>query len=123
MTVETIMQDGRERVVLDRDDYEDLIDARDHAIAMRDISSGAVPLTSQEMAVYLASPTPLTFWRKRSGKTQSALAAEAGVSQPFLAQLEAGRRTGTVAVLARVAQALDVRIDDLVVVPPTRSSG
>jgi transcriptional regulator with XRE-family HTH domain len=47
-------------------------------------------------------------------KTQASLAAEAGVSQPFLAQIEAGKRRGTVAILARIARALGVRIDDLV---------
>jgi DNA-binding XRE family transcriptional regulator len=114
MTVETIVQDGRERVILDRVEYEDLIDARDHAIAMRDIADGAVPLSSKEMTAYLASPTPLAFWRQRSGKTQADLAAEVGVSQPFLAQIEAAKRVGTIAVLARVAHALGVRIDDLV---------
>ena len=114
MTIETIVENGRERVILDRADYEDLIDARDHAIAVHDIAAGAVPLTSQEMATYLASPTPLSFWRNRAGKTQAALAADAGISQPFLAQIEAGQRTGTVTVLARIAHALGVRIDDLV---------
>ncbi len=66
------------------------------------------------MADYLAAPAPFAFWRKRSGKTQASLAAEAGVSQPFLAQIEAGKRRGAVAVLARIARALGVRIDDLV---------
>jgi len=66
------------------------------------------------MSGVLAAPTPFAFWRKRSGKTQANLAAEAGVSQPFLAQIEAGKRRGTVAVLARIARALGVRIDDLV---------
>jgi DNA-binding XRE family transcriptional regulator len=117
LAVETLIQNGRERVILDRAEYEDLIDARDHAVALREIAAGADALTSEEMEAYLAAPTPLAFWRKRSGKTQAALAAEVGVSQPFLAQIEAGKRNGTVAVLARVAQALSVRIDDLVELP------
>jgi DNA-binding XRE family transcriptional regulator len=114
MTIETIVQDGHERVILDRVEYEDLIDARDHAIAMRDVAAGGGVLSAAEMADYLAAPTPLAYWRKRSGRTQADLAARAGVSQPFLAQIEAGKRRGTVAVLARIAQALSVRIDDLV---------
>jgi len=114
MNVETIIQNGTERVVLDRADYEDLVDARDHAIAMRDVAQGADPLNAAEMDAYLAAPTPLSFWRKRSGKTQAAVAAEVGVSQPFLAQIENGRREGGVRVLARIARALGVRLDDLV---------
>jgi len=40
MIVETIIPNGRERVVMDRDVYEDLVDARDHAVAMRDLAGG-----------------------------------------------------------------------------------
>jgi DNA-binding XRE family transcriptional regulator len=114
MIVEILVENGRERVILDRNDYEDLIDARDHAVAMRDIAAGADVLSQAEMETYLTATTPLAFWRKRTGKTQAALAAEVGVSQPFLAQIEAGTRDGTVRVLARIARALRLRIEDLV---------
>ncbi len=114
MLIETIIQDGRKRVIMDHTTYEDLIDARDHAIAMRDVASGAPTFTEAEAKEYLAAATPLAFWRKRSGKTQAALAAEAGISQPFLAQIETGAREGGVAVLSRIAQALGIKIDDLV---------
>jgi predicted transcriptional regulator len=73
-----------------------------------------IAIPEPEMDAYLAAPTPLAFWRKRSGKTQVALAAEVGVSQPFMAQLEAGTRDGTIGVLSRIARALGLRIEDLV---------
>ncbi len=114
MSIETITQDGRARVIMDRDDYEALIDARDHAVAMRDKANGERGLTPAELDEYLAAPTPLAFWRKRAGKTQAVLAAEVGISQPFLAQIETGEREGAVGVLARIARALGVRLDDLV---------
>jgi DNA-binding XRE family transcriptional regulator len=113
MSIDFIVQDGRERVVLDRSDYEDLVDARDAAIAMRDIAAGAPTIPASELDAYLAAPTPLAFWRQRAGKTQAALAEEVGVSQPFLAQIEGGRRQGTVRVLERLAKAVGVRIEDL----------
>jgi DNA-binding XRE family transcriptional regulator len=114
MGIDIIIHDGRERVVMDKSDYEDLIDARDHAAAMRDIAAGAPTLTRAELDAYLAAPTPLAFWRQRAGKTQATLADEIGVSQPFLAQIEGGQRQGTVGVLARLAKALRVRIEDLI---------
>ena len=114
MTIDTITQDGRERVVLDRQDYEDLVDARDHAVEMAKIAAGAPTLPAEELAAYLASPSPLAFWRKRAGLSQKALAEAAGVSQPFLAQIEAGKRAGTVGVLARIARAVGVPIEDLI---------
>ncbi len=95
-------------------DYEALVDARDHAIAMRDRAHGERGLTAAELDDYLAAPTPLAFWRKRTAKTQAGLASEVGISQPFLAQIEAGKREGSASVLARIARALGVRLDDLV---------
>lgn len=114
MAVDLIVHDGRERVVLDRGLYEDLIDARDHAVAMRDIAAGAGVIPDSELDAYLEAPTPLSFWRRRSRRTQAAVAAAAGVSQPFLAQIESGERQGSVQALARIARVLRVRIDDLV---------
>jgi len=114
MGIDIIVQDGRERVVMDRSDYEDLIDARDAAIAMREIAPGAPTISETEMDAYLAAPTPLEFWRRRAGRTQAAIAEEIGVSQPFLAQIEGGQRQGTARVLARLARALGIRIEDLI---------
>jgi hypothetical protein len=88
LTIEIIIHNGRERVVMDRNDDEDLIDSRDAAIAMREIAAGAPTIPDSEMDAYLAAPTPLAFWRERARKTQTALADEIGVSQPFLAQIE-----------------------------------
>jgi DNA-binding XRE family transcriptional regulator len=113
--METVFHDGRECVIVDRRAYEDLLDARDHAHVMRDIATGRPTLSPEELTAYLAAHTPVAYWRKRSGKTQMAIAAEIGVSQPFLAQIEAGKRAGTIGVLSRLAKALGVRIEDLIV--------
>ena len=102
-------------VTLSRAEYEDLVDARDHALAMRDVVTGAMETLSEaELDEYLAAPTPLAFWRRRRGLTQAALAAEVGITQPYLAQIETGQRTGDVRLHARLAKALRVRMEDLV---------
>ncbi len=104
-------------VTLPRAEYEALIDARDHAVAMRDIANGSLEtLTDEEIDAYLAAPTPLAYWRGRRGLTQVQLAKRAGISQPYVAQMEAGSRTGDVATLAALARVLAVRIEDLVVI-------
>ncbi len=101
-------------VTLTRAAYEDLIDARDHARAMRDIATGAVEtLTGAEVDAYLAAPSNLAFWRHHRGMTQSALAAEIGIAQPSLAQAETGRRGLSVRTYAKLAKVLRVRIEDL----------
>jgi DNA-binding XRE family transcriptional regulator len=107
---------GEELIVLSREEYQDLIDARDHALAMAAHARSDDPgLTDAEMDAYLAAPTPLAYWRKRRRLTQAKLAAAAGISQPYLAQLETGRRVSAdIAVYAMLAKRLGVRIEDLV---------
>jgi DNA-binding XRE family transcriptional regulator len=101
-------------ITLTRTEYEDLIDARDHAQAMRDIATGAVEtLTGAEVDAYLAAPTNLAFWRRHRGMTQAALAARIGIAQPSLAQAETGRRGLSVDSYAKLAKVLKVRIEDL----------
>ncbi len=102
-------------VTLTSEEYEDLIDARDHAVAMREIAAGTMPtLTHDEAMAYLDAPSPLAFWRKHRGHSQAALAAALEISQPYLAQIEAGKRVGDVNLYARIAKVLKVRIEDLV---------
>jgi transcriptional regulator with XRE-family HTH domain len=43
--------------------------------------------------------------RRRAGLSQRALAARAGVPQPTIAELEAGRREPSITLLSRLAEA------------------
>jgi len=102
-------------VTITREEYEDLIDAREAGRITQLVASGDMPTLSEaEMAAYIVAPTPLAFWRKARGLTQAALAEALGVAQPYVAQLETGRRVGDVRLYARLAKALKVRIEDLV---------
>jgi DNA-binding XRE family transcriptional regulator len=114
MAIEIMIRDGEEKVILSRDEYEDLIDARDAAISMRDIAAGAPMLSVEEVEAYIAAETPLAFWRQRASLTQAELAQKAGISPAFLAQIETDARTGEVSVLAKLARALGIRIEDLI---------
>ncbi len=44
----------------------------------------------------------------------SDLAEAAGISQPYLSEIESGKKTGSVDVLKRIAAALNVDLDDIV---------
>ncbi|WP_165943599.1 hypothetical protein [Roseicella aquatilis] len=51
-----------ETVNLTREQCQELIDARDHAVAMREIAAGIRPtVPDAEVDAYLAAPTPLAF--------------------------------------------------------------
>jgi transcriptional regulator with XRE-family HTH domain len=70
-------------------------------------------LNAEETAALVAAPTPLAFWRKKRGKTQSQLAAEIGVSENFLSDLERGKAKGDVTLYGKLARCLELSINDL----------
>jgi DNA-binding XRE family transcriptional regulator len=106
---------GEDMVLLSLDEYEDLIDARGHEVAMQAVASGAMEtLSEEEAAAYLSAKTPLAFWRRHRDVTQQALAVAVGVSQAYIAQIENGAREGSPAMLRDIARVLRVRMEDLV---------
>jgi hypothetical protein len=115
MTIQTLSTpSGDKLVVMPMEEYEDLIDARRYEAAMRAIESGAAETLSSEQAeVYLAAPTPLAFWRERRGMSCAALAEAVSLPEPELMLIEAGKARGDISLYPRLAQALRVRIDDI----------
>jgi DNA-binding XRE family transcriptional regulator len=109
---------GEELVLLARADFEtmrEMIDATAHATTMASVARGEQEmLTAKETAAALAAPTPLAFWRVKRGLTQRQLGQTVGVSQSYVADLEAGRRKGEAALIKRLSQALHLRMEDLV---------
>ena len=61
----------------------------------------------------LADESEVRVFREHRGLTQAALAEAAGISVPYLSQIEARRRRPSTAVLQRLATRLAVTIDDL----------
>ncbi|MEW5424668.1 helix-turn-helix domain-containing protein [Amorphus sp. 3PC139-8] len=82
---------------------------------MAGVRGGEIATVSDaEAEILLSAQTALAGWRKVRGLTQAALAAEAGISQNYLSDLERGKRSGTTDVLGRLARVLRVRVDDLI---------
>lgn len=123
MAVMTKTPGGEDIVILSRKEFdrlteieEDLADIRAADAIMARIKDGTEELlSSAEVDAYLAAKTPLAFWRKKRGLTQAALAAKTGVAQGFLSEIEAGKKTGDVKTLRKIADTLRVTIDDLAV--------
>ena len=61
----------------------------------------------------LAGENPIRVWREHRGLTATALAERAGLGRPYVSQLEAGTREGTVGTILALARALDVEPGDL----------
>ena len=56
---------------------------------------------------------PVRAWRVHRGLTLQALADKAGVSKPYISQIEGGKRAGTAATIRKLARALGVSMDAL----------
>lgn len=56
----------------------------------------------------------LKVWREYRGFSQDKLAKLVGMSQASIAQMESGKRVGSVAALKEIAEMLEIDLDDLV---------
>lgn len=61
----------------------------------------------------LKQSSPIKILRKHRGFTQGALAQEAGISRPYLTEIETGRKDGSIRALKAIAEALGVSLDAL----------
>jgi DNA-binding XRE family transcriptional regulator len=96
-------------------ELSDRVEAAEHRAVMEAAAAGRVEwLTSDEALALAEAPTPLAFWRRKRSLTQAALASSAGISQNYVAGLEADNRRGNPALLKRLSKALGVRMEDLV---------
>jgi DNA-binding XRE family transcriptional regulator len=97
------------------DDAEMLQDIRDYDSVKTAIEQGKEELIPSEITfALLDGENPVKVWREYRGLTQQHLAETAGISTPYLSQIETNKRTGTTEVLLAVAKALNVTLDDIV---------
>ena len=83
--------------------------------AKRKLKSGEEELVPSALVKrLLAGDNPIRVWRRHRGLSVKALAEKTGLAQPYISQVETGRRDGTVATLKKIAKALSITIDDLV---------
>ena len=74
-------------------------------------TEGLVPAAVADRIIDGASP--LRVWREHRALSQSALARASGVDRVQVADIEAGRATGSVRTLRALADALGITVDDL----------
>lgn len=79
---------GKDRVIISRDDFEDMLDALayyDARAGQEEMLAGAV------VQALIKGENPIRVFRKYRGHKQSELGMLAGVSQATIAELESGR--------------------------------
>jgi DNA-binding XRE family transcriptional regulator len=94
---------------------EDYADLQAYDRAMAAVAAGEDELVPADVvARLLAGEGPLRTWREFRGMTQMALASASSVNRVQIANIEAGTRSGSVATLKKLANALAITVDDLV---------
>jgi DNA-binding XRE family transcriptional regulator len=106
---------GEEMAVLPRAELDALSEAAEHMRAVADYRSGkAIGLSPDETRALVEAVSPLAFWRKYRGMTQATLAADAGIAQNYLSEIENGKRSGPIELWLKLSRTLDVPVEDLV---------
>lgn len=111
-----------EMITIPRDEYnrlraaaEDLADMQAFAAAQDALAAGVEELIPAAFANRLLDgENPVRVYRDLRGLTQAALAEKAGLGRVTVAEIETGRKQGSVATLRALGRALGVQMDDLV---------
>jgi len=122
--IQLIERDGKpEWAVLPYEEYLELLeqaemleDIRDYDAAKAALENGEDDLIpSKVVFAILDGENPIKVWREYRELTQQQLADVAGISKPYLSQIETRKRTGTTEILSAIAKALDVSLDEVVI--------
>ena len=65
-------------------------------------------------AITAGEQSPIKIIRKHRGMTQADLAHEAGISRPYLAEIETGKKGGSLSAYKVLAEALGVGVDKII---------
>jgi DNA-binding XRE family transcriptional regulator len=97
-----------------REAAEMLEDIAAYDDAMCRIEAGEELVPHEVVGRILDGENKIRVWREHRGLKVRELAEAAGISQPYLSQIENGEREGSIDSLRKIADALRVAIDDLV---------
>ncbi len=105
-------------VTITREEYDRLCEAADELADIeaydRAMADGGESIPAEYVKRIVEGESPLRVFRDLRGLTQEALAHSSGVNRVQIADIEAGRKTGSVQTLGKLASTLGVTIDDLV---------
>ena len=123
MNVQIIKKDGNpEWAVIPYKEYMRLVaeaemlqDVRDHDTILKAVEQGEEEVIPAKVVyAILDGENPIRVWREHRQLTQKQLAEKAGISTPYLSQLESGKRAGKTAVLSAIAKVLNVDLEDII---------
>ncbi len=115
LDVQRLKIDGKDYVLLLEEDYEDLVDGLSATRVMARIAAGEETWPAEFVYELLESDSRIRSYRTYRKMSPAELAQAAGLSEAEFSEIETGKKTGSVDVLKRIASALNVDLDDLVI--------
>ena len=123
MSAQFIEIEGKQVVIIPADDYRILVEKAEMLddVAAYDRAKAALAAGDEELVPALVAnaildgENPVRVWRLHRDMSQVQLAEAAGISQAYLAQIETGKREGTLSLYRSLADALELDLEDLVV--------
>ena len=119
-TLQTVTLAGEEYAVVPRAEYEALReavdgDAMDATIIRSVLEDPDQELVPFELVERIADGEhPVRVWRNYRGLKAGELATIANVAASYLSDIENGKKPGSVKAMKRIADALNVTVDDLI---------
>jgi DNA-binding XRE family transcriptional regulator len=93
---------------------EDIADVTAYDRAKARVENGEEMVPAEFANRLLDEPrNRLRIWREYRGLSATALAERAGISGAYLSEIETGKKSGSVAALKKIAEALHVDLDDI----------
>ena len=119
MSAHILRKDGKpEWAVLPYDEYRRLLEAAEVSEDLA-VYRAAKAMPEEELIParvihrILDGESAVAVWREHRGLTLTALAKAAGLSTPYVSQIETGKRVGTVTALRAITKALSIGLDEL----------
>ncbi len=120
MSVQVIKEGNQPRwAVVPYEEYLDLVERADMLQDIQDYDNVKAALARGDEELIpvevidnlLDGGNAIKVWREYRGLSQQALSKKAEISTPYLSQLETGRRKGSMAVLKKIADGLNISIE------------
>ncbi len=118
MNIETVERQGEEYVLVPREQYNQLLE---DAEMLRDIREFREAKATDEETypsevinrLILNKESPIRVYRDYRGLTQQQLADKCGIQRAYLAEIETGRKSGSIKTLKTIATALEVDLTSI----------
>jgi DNA-binding XRE family transcriptional regulator len=105
--------EGKAYVLMPEDEYQDLLDVNVARDIMARVKAGEETWPIEIVKALAEGENRIRVFRKYRGLTISALAEKAGLTQPYISEIETGKKAGSFDAMKAIAEALDLSLDDL----------